>query len=285
MPLLGAHMSIAGGIDKSPERAREATCDAIQIFTKSNVQWAAPPIDKGQREGFLAELKRHGIQRAFAHSCYLINLCSLDATTRRRSRDALAEELRRCALLRLPWLVMHPGSHGGKGEKQGIEQIVLAAEWALAKTAHIRPKPMLLFETTSGQRNSIGGRFENLAEIIDRLKKTRRVGVCFDTCHVFAAGYDIRTPEAYSKTLEEFDRIVGVHRIKAFHLNDSLGKLGSRLDRHEHIGKGKIGLCGFRALVNDPRFADHPMVLETPKGDGPANDIANLKRLRRLVRR
>jgi len=285
MHLLGAHVSIAGGVDKAPERGRRATCDVIQIFTKSNVQWAARAIGTDEQARFLANLARHKIRMAFAHACYLINLCSADRAIRRRSQQALAIELSRCSFLRLPCLVLHPGSHGGQGEREAMKWIVEGALWAADKADYSATgmRPTLLLETTAGQGNSVGWRFEQLAALLAALEKTMPVGVCFDTCHVFAAGYDLRTAEAYGRTMEELHRAIGIHRIRAFHLNDSRGGLGSRLDRHEHIGRGRVGLQGFRTLLNDPRFARCPMVIETPKGKNCRLDIANLRRLRSLI--
>jgi len=285
MGLFGAHVSIAGGVDRAPERGRRATCDAIQLFTKSNVQWAGATIGEAQRRRFRENLERYRIQSAFAHACYLISLCSPRAAIRRRSPLALADELVRCALLGLPYLVLHPGSHGGTGEREAenwiVEGVTLAAE--KARAASSAGIPTLLLETTAGQGTSVGWRFEQLAGLLARIEKVLPVGVCFDTCHVFAAGYDLRTSDAYERTMQEFDRLIGCRRIGVFHLNDSRGDLGSRLDRHEHIGRGRIGLEGFRALVNDPRFFVRPMVIETPKGKTPRLDVLNLRRLRSLV--
>jgi len=285
MPLLGAHVSVAGGVDKAPERGRRATCDVIQIFTKSNVQWQARPLGSEHHRHFLANLGRFGIRMAFAHACYLINLCSADPAIRRRSRFALAAEMMRCSMLRLPYLVLHPGSHGGKGERTALKWIVEGAQWAMEKAAATASGalPMLLFETTAGQGTSMGWRFDHLAEIIARLQATVPTGVCFDTCHVFAAGYDLRSPEAYEQTMAEFNRVVGLHYIKVLHLNDSRCRLGLHLDRHMHINRGEIGMEGFRMLLNDSRLNDQPMIIETPKGKTPALDIANLRRLRNLV--
>lgn len=285
MPLLGAHVSIAGGVDKAPERGRRATCDVIQIFTKSTVRWACRPITAHQSREFAASVRRYGIQLAFAHACYLINLCSPDAGVRRRSRRGLLTELRRAAKLDLPYLVVHPGSHAGLTFREAVRAIVEATAWAAENMAPSQPggQPLVLFETTAGQGSSFGWRFEHLAELLTRLEGRAPVGVCFDTCHVFAAGYDLRTPEAYAKTMDEFDRTVGLDRIKVVHLNDSLGALGSRRDRHQHIGRGEIGLEGFRAILNDPRLAHLPMVIETPKWRSARADIANLKILRDLV--
>ena len=283
MPLLGAHMSIAGGVAKAPERGCQATCDVIQIFTKSNVRWRASPLTAADADAFADALGRSKIHLAFAHSSYLINLCSENPETRRRSRESLADELLRCSLLGLPYLVLHPGAHGGAGETRGIDCIAAQAARALDKAAsHPRP-PALLFETTSGQGSAIGWRFEHLAGLLERLDASFNVGICFDTCHVFAAGYDLRTRETYEASMAEFDRLVGLERIRAFHLNDSRGALGSRLDRHAHIGKGRLGREAFRLLLADRRFADRPMVLETPKDNWPEMDIRNLRLLRKLL--
>ena len=286
MPLFGAHMSIAGGIDQAPERGRRTTCDVIQIFTKSNLQWKARPIEESERARFLENLRRFDIHMAFAHAGYLINLCSSDRSTRLRSRRALAVELQRCATLRLPFLVLHPGSHGGRGVKQGMKWIVDGIAWAHDQAGHPDdgPPPVLLLETTANQKNSIGGRFEHLAELLDRLRNVAPAGVCLDTCHIFAAGHDFRTPETYAHTMAELDATVGLEYVRVFHLNDSRGGLGSSLDRHEHIGKGRIGLCGFRLLVNDPRFQNRPMIIETPKCRTEKPDRANLRRLRGLAK-
>jgi len=279
MPYFGAHISIAGGIERAPERGWRTTCEVIQVFTKSNVRWAAPPLTRRQCENFRAELEKFGIRLAFAHASYLVNLCSPDPAVRRRSRNGLATELRRCKALGLPYLVLHPGSHRGISERRALDWIVEGAAWAMEKVAkgkRAASLPMLLFETTAGQGGGFGWRFEQLAELLERSSAVGPVGVCFDTCHVFAAGYDIASPSGVRRTLAEFDRLVGLGNIKVVHLNDSKTDRGSRVDRHEHIGRGKIGLEGFRALVNEKRFADLPMVIETPKGKTPDDDIRNL---------
>ena len=278
-PLLGAHVSIAGGVGQALRSGAELRCEAVQIFVKSNVQWRMPPLRREERVDFLSARRRLGIL-VFAHSSYLINLASADVRVRRRSIGSLGAELRRCAALGLPFIVLHPGAHGGAGPKEGIRKIAAGLDEALDAAGTGGPK--VLLETTAGQGTSVGGRFEELAEIIAASRRAERLGVCFDTCHVFAAGYDIRTPNGYARTMGEFDRLVGLRRLEAFHLNDCKGSLGARLDRHTHIGRGTVGLGAFRALLHDRRFEWLPMVLETPKGDGMAMDRRNLAVLRKL---
>jgi len=282
MPLLGAHMSIQDGLYKALERGRAAGCDTIQMFTRPNVVWKANRITKEDVRRFDAARRETGIELAIAHNCYLINLCSTNRLTYRRSMKALADEIRRADALGLPYLVMHPGSHGGAGEEAGLERIAESLSEIHEQTKGARVK--ILLETTAGMGFALGHRFEHLREIIERTKGgARRLGVCLDTCHVFAAGYDIRTRSGYQKVFREFDRIIGIERLNAFHLNDCKGELGSRLDRHQHIGRGNIGLDAFRFLLNDRRFTDHPMYLETPKGKSHYWDRRNLAALRRLV--
>lgn len=281
-PLLGAHMSIAGGVDQAVLRGYRLRCDTIQIFVKSNVQWAMRSLNPGERSRFAAAREMSGISPLFAHSSYLINCASADRIVLRRSVSSLKEELRRAAELELPFIVLHPGAHGGAGEREGIKKIAGSLDEALAGCPEGAPK--ILLETTAGQGSSMGWRFEQLAEIIAAVERPGMLGVCFDTCHVFAAGYDIRTGEAYARAMKAFDRVIGLGRIMAFHLNDSKGALGSRLDRHEHIGKGMLGVRALRILLGDRRFAEVPMVLETPKGTGMAADRRNLEIVRRMRR-
>ena len=275
-------MSIAGGVDQALIRGRELRCEAIQIFVKSNVQWRMPPLRLDEARRFGEARREGGIGIVFAHSSYLINLASADPRVRRRSIASLEEEVRRSSALGLPFIVLHPGAHGGAGEREGIRKIAEGLDEAFAPVPGGGVK--ILLETTAGHGTSIGGRFEQLAEIIAASSRPGRLGVCFDTCHVFAAGYDLRSRKGYARAMEEFDRAVGLRRIKAFHLNDCKGTLGSRLDRHTHIGKGHLGLIPFSLLLNDRRFAGLPMVLETPKGKGTALDRRNLAVLRGLIR-
>ncbi|MEW6357556.1 MAG: deoxyribonuclease IV [Planctomycetota bacterium] len=284
MPLLGAHMSIAGGLHKALERGREVRCDTIQLFTRPNVNWRATAITEEDVRRFNETREETGIALAVAHNCYLINLCSTNETTRRRSLAALEDEVRRADLLGLPYLIMHPGAHGGRGEEAGLTMIVDSISKIFTNTKNAKVK--ILLETTAGMGTVLGYRFEQLRGIINQTTGGKaRLGVCYDTCHTFAAAYDIRTKKGYEQVMAEFDKVIGLNYLMAFHLNDSKGDLGSRLDRHEHIGRGRLGRDAFRHLLSDPRFADHPMYLETPKGKGLYWDRRNLAALRRLIGR
>jgi len=274
-------MSIAGGIHLAVERGASAGCDAIQLFTKSSNQWKARPLEETEVGLFRERQIEHGISPAVAHDCYLINMASPDPGLYQRSAAAFAEELTRCDRLGLPYLIAHPGAHMGAGEESGFERIAAAIDAAFRTHpgAHVR----VLLETTAGMGTSVGHRFEDLRAILDRLERPERVGVCFDTCHVFAAGYDISTEKGYHAVMGELDRIVGLELVRAFHLNDSKKGLGSRLDRHEHIGRGGLGITAFWCLVNDPRFDGTPMMLETPKGEDLREDRENLAILRAQI--
>ncbi|MCS7257582.1 MAG: deoxyribonuclease IV [Thermomicrobium sp.] len=276
----GAHMSIAGGVDRAIDRAIEIGCEAVQLFTKSSNQWKARPLSPEEIERFKEKAARFSIP-VVAHDSYLINLASPNDALWEKSIAAFREELERCEVLGIPYLVTHPGSYGEAGLEFGIQRVADALNRLHADLPGYRV--MTLLETTAGQGTSLGYRFEQLAAIVERIKEPERVGYCFDTCHVFAAGYELRTPEGYAATMDEFDRILGLDRLFVFHLNDSKRELGSRIDRHEHIGRGKIGLDGFRWLVNDPRFRDHPGLLETEKSPDLHEDVENLRVLRSLV--
>ena len=276
---LGAHMSIAGGIAKSIDRGIGVGCSAIQIFTGFNNRWVSRPLVPRDVEEFYR--KRPLVQIILAHNNYLINLASPDTEKSKKSFDSMLQELHRAERLKLPYLVMHPGSHMGEGEKKGLARISTQLNNLIEQTRGYRLK--ILLETTSGQGTSLGHRFEHLAEILSSIKYPERIGVCLDTCHVFCAGYEIRTPDSYSKNLEKIDRLIGLSKIYAFHLNDSKGDLGSRKDRHQHIGKGFLGLEPFRLILNDPRFLKTPMILETPKGKDMDADKMNLSALRRMI--
>jgi len=281
--LLGVHCSIAGGVQNAPLVGGRIGCTAIQLFTGSNQQWRAPRITKRAAESFLQNMSEQGIRSAVAHACYLINLASPDRTIYAKSKNAMAEELGRAELLRIPWVIVHPGSHRERGMEWGIERIAEALNRVLDKTGRLAAGVAL--ETTAGQGSSIGSRFEELAGIMERVEDRSRVAVCFDTCHAFAAGYELRTKAGYAKTWRDFDRSVGIRNLVAIHLNDSKTELGSRRDRHEHIGEGMIGLAGFRLMMNDRRLKKVPMILETPKEeDADSHDSRNLGELIRLIR-
>lgn len=278
----GAHMSIAGGLHKAFAQGEKAGCDALQIFTKNQQQWRAKPLTDAEIAAFANERQLHADWPLVVHDSYLINLASPKDDLWEKSIAAFAEELERCAALGIPYLVTHPGAHTGSGEDVGLRREADALSRLF--DAGVGGDVLVLIETTAGQGSTLGYRFEHLAQLIELVERPDRMGICVDTCHLLAAGYDIRTPEAYAATFAEFDRVVGLDRIKVFHVNDSQKDLGSRVDRHSHIGEGFVGLEGFRALVNDPRFSELPMILETPKGDDLAEDIANLATLRGLVK-
>ena len=276
--ILGAHVSTAGGVDKSPGNGLELGCQTIQIFTRNQRQWKAKPLTDSEVEGFRRELSRCGIGSTAAHASYLLNLGSPEPTVLARSREAFSQELERCRRLGLDFLVVHPGAHLGSGESAGLRAVAASLNRALEQDREACTR--ILLETTAGQGSSLGYRFEHLAEMLSLVQAPERVGVCVDTCHIFAAGYDLRDASAYHRTLDQLDRVLGLSQVKAFHLNDSKRELGSRVDRHEHIGEGLIGAEGFKLLVNDRRFAGTPMILETPGGE--AHYGKNLSRLRQL---
>jgi deoxyribonuclease-4 len=278
--LAGAHMSIAGGLYKAFERGKKAGCKTIQIFLKSSNQWKAKMLTEEDQARFQSEQKKSGISPVIAHDSYLINLASPDSALYQKSLNAFVDELDRSNFLGVPYLVLHPGSHMRTGIDAGISRVVNALKQALKQ---VGPPVGILLENTAGQGSSLGCRFEELAAILDRIGDSDRVGVCLDTCHAFAAGYDIRTDDSYDKTMREFDRLIGINKIKAFHVNDSMKDLNARVDRHCHIGKGFLGLNAFRLLVNDARFAAIPKILETPKGPDFREDRRNLATLKKLV--
>jgi len=278
---LGAHMSIAGGIDRAPGRGGAVGCTAIQIFTKSSNQWAARPLADDEVTRFRRGLDECGIRHVVAHDSYLINMCSPDEALWKRSVEACALELERCARLGIPWLIAHPGGHMGRGEEHGIRRMAEAIDAIHARVPATASS--LALETTAGQGTVIGHRFEQIAAVIARTREADRIGVCLDTCHLFAAGYDLRTPAAYRETMARFDGEIGLGRLKAVHVNDSKKDLGCRVDRHEHIGKGFLGLEAFRNLMNDERLLEIPLVLETPKGEDCREDVDNLETLMGLV--
>jgi len=275
-------MSIAGGLDRAIERGQSLGCRTIQIFTKNSNQWKSKPLTNDAVEAFRRAWAESGIGPVFAHDSYLINLASPDAEKHRKSMKAFLDEMRRAERLGLAYLVMHPGSHLSSGESKGLRKIARSLDRLHRQTAGFNL--IVLLETTAGQGTNLGHRFEHLAEIIDQVEQPERLGVCFDTCHALAAGYDIRSAAGYRKVMREFDRVLGLERLRVFHLNDSKKPLDSRVDRHEHIGKGQLGLEPFRLILNDRRFKKVPKVLETPKGPEMEEDRVNLQILRDLVK-
>jgi deoxyribonuclease IV len=288
-PWLGAHMSVAGGLPLSVARAVVHGCDAFQIFAKNGNRWQGRTPPPEEIRDFRARVKASGIRSVVSHASYLINLATPNETLRRQSVEAMGDEIDRAEALGLLGVVLHPGCYTHGNEADAPALIAGALLQLLSERA--RGRTMVLLEQTAGQGTSIGARFEHLASILAKAKGHRRLGVCLDTCHLLAAGYDLCTPEGYADTFTQFDRLVGFGRLKLFHLNDSKKPLGSRVDRHEHIGQGYLGLEPFRRLVNDPRFRDVPMLLETPKTEGRAPNLVavdplderNLNTLRGLI--
>ena len=281
--LLGAHMSIAGGVHKALERGKTAGCDIVQIFTKNSKQWKAKPLSDEVVRLFNQAKKETGISIVIGHAGYLINLASTDALIYKKSLKAMCEEVERAEALGLPHLVMHPGSHVGAGEEAGLKRIIKSLDSVHTSCSGVSVE--IALEITAGQGTGLGFRFEQIARIRESFSEPGRLGVCFDTCHAFAAGYDIRTKKAYLATMREFDREIGLEHLSVIHLNDAMKELASRIDRHEHIGKGHIGLGGFRWLLNDCRLSAVPMSLETHKGEDLKEDIENLAILRSLIKK
>lgn len=283
MPILGAHMSIAGGHYRAVEIAQQCGCDCVQLFTKNSNQWACKAIAAADAAQFRARLADLNIAHPIAHDSYLINLASPDEVLWRRSIEAFITELRRAEQLGIEYLVTHPGASMDTSQERGLARIVCALDEVHDQTRGLRVRALL--ETTAGQGSSLGWRFEHLATILAGVRDPDRLGVCVDTCHIFAAGYPLGTLRDYRATIHRLAAVVGLDRVKAFHLNDSKRELGSRVDRHEHIGEGRLGLRPFQYLLNDPRFHHVPMYLETPKGlkDGRELDVINLATLRGLI--
>jgi deoxyribonuclease-4 len=281
MDYLGAHMSIAGGLSKAIDRGSAAGCGVIQIFTQNSNQWRGKPVSDSEVSLFREKWQAAGLYDIVSHDIYLINLAAAPGEVRDKSLAGFLDEMERCARLGIDKIVMHPGSHVGEGEETGIKRIVEAFDQLLEQGKDFTGT--ILLETTAGQGTNIGHRFEHLREIRERSACPARFGFCFDTCHTYAAGYDFTSEEGYHRVFDEFDRVLGLENLLAFHFNDSKKGLGSRVDRHEHIGQGTLGLSGFRLLMNDARFANVPKILETPKGDNDEMDAINLKTLRDLV--
>lgn len=287
MPLFGSHLSIAGGYYKAADKAREFGFDTVQIFTKNNNQWRAKPISDEDVLLFRKSLDRGGLRHPISHDSYLINMASPDETLWHKSIDAMVVELERAHRLGIEHVVAHPGSHVGEGEDAGLARVVDALDIVFDRTRKIRTSVSL--ETTAGQGTNLGHRFEHLGWIIAHVKKSSRLTCCVDSCHIFAAGYPLTPKRKYNETMRQFDRAVGLDRVVAWHLNDSKRELGSRVDRHEHIGRGCLGLEPFEHIVNDRRFRETPMILETNKAIDPQTgrewDAINLETLQSLVRR
>lgn len=276
-------MSVAGGLCNAIHAANALEMQTLQIFTKNANQWAAKQLNPVEAGEFRQLIRKSKLRFATAHDSYLINLASPDPLLWRKSVEAFIDELIRAEALGLKYLVTHPGAHVGCGEEVGIASVARALDETHSRCPDFRVK--VLLELTAGQGSSLGHRFEHIAEIIKRVSDRKRLGVCFDTCHVFAAGYPLSPRADYEATMREFDRVIGVKRLKLFHLNDSKKPLGSRVDRHEHIGKGCLGMEPFRFIINDPRFAKTPMIFETPKQDADDNEMdpVNLATIRSLL--
>jgi deoxyribonuclease IV len=280
-PLLGTHVSVAGGIHTAFARAMAIGCTTMQVFVKSPSQWASRPLDDEDIRIYKSAGHGATVSPVVAHAAYLINLCAVQPGTLERSRHAYEDELRRCEALGIMGLVVHPGAHTGAGEHAGLEQIAKSLNVIHDRTAGFQT--LTLLETTAGQGTTLGSTFTQLRRMIDGCKHPERIGICLDTCHVFAAGHDIRSAAGWTAMLEEFDSILGLEQLKAIHVNDSKKDLGSHVDRHEHIGLGKIGLEGFRFLMNDERLLNIPKILETDKSEDMHEDVENMERLRSLV--
>jgi deoxyribonuclease-4 len=280
MRYIGTHVSIAGGINRALERARRLDINAVQIFLKNSNRWKSRLYTAVERDDFLSMKKAFGDIKIFAHSGYLINLAG-GGENLRKSINSMVDEINRAELLGIEYLVVHPGSHKGRGEIEGIKRIARSIDMIYRERNGSDVK--ILLETTSGMGTSIGYRFEHLRDIIDLSRNHEKLFICLDTCHIFAAGYDISDSEVYDAVVEDLDRIVGIDRLKLIHLNDSKGSLACRVDRHEHIGDGFIGDSGFRILLNDKRMSVIPMILETPKFNEFEADMMNLKKVYELI--
>jgi deoxyribonuclease IV len=280
-PLLGAHMSIAGGIGEALIRGKQVGCDCIQIFTRSTRQWAAKPLSKEEIETFKRNQLETGIDTVIAHDSYLVNLGAPDEALRKKSVKSFIDELERCEALGVPTLVTHPGSHVGAGEEKGIKTVGRSIDEAHEACRGFAVN--ITLEITAGQGTVLGSNFPQMAQIFDAVKESDRLRLCFDTEHAFASGYDFRSPEGYENTISELEKYIGLKRVVAFHLNDSYKDFNSKVDRHQHIGKGYLGLDAFRRVLNDRRFFGLPMCLETPKGPDLKEDIENLATLRSVL--
>lgn len=284
-PRFGVHMSVAGGIQNAFNAGIEVGCDCMQIFVKNQRQWAAPQLTREKINAYADAQRETGLSPVVAHASYLLNLASPEAAKRQRSIDALVDEHERCQQLGVDFLVFHPGAHMGEGMDAGIKRIARSLDVVSRKSGE--GCCTILLETTAGQGSAIGYRFEHLRDILGQVKHPERFGACLDTCHLFVAGYDFRKPTGYESMMDELIKTIGVSTVRCIHVNDSKREAGSRVDRHEHIGEGKIGKSGIAHFVNDRRFGAMPMILETPEGSngrGTDMDKVNLRRLRRMIR-
>jgi deoxyribonuclease-4 len=283
VPRFGSHMSMAGGHYLAVHAAHRVGFSTVQVFTKSNNQWKAKPLTESDVMAFKNSLAETGVSDPVGHNSYLINLASPDDVLWNKSIAAMVHEVERGEALGLTDLVAHPGAHVGSGEEAGIGRIVQALDIIHGQTRGVRLR--IALETTAGQGSNLGNRFEHLGAILERVADPDRLGICVDSCHIFAAGYPLETPEQYNQTMAEFDLAIGLSRVRLWHLNDSVRELGSRVDRHAGIGRGRIGVSAFSLILNDSRFLGIPMILETPKGeeDGEDLDAINLRTLTTLV--
>ena len=283
MPLLGAHQSVAGGLHLAFDRIKQVGGASLQIFTANQRQWRSTPLQPEAIRLFQERWQENGMMPVASHASYLINLATSQAEMAAKSVGAFGEELARCQQLGIGFVVIHPGSHGGAGIEQGLTEVVRNLDLALERSGVLESGLIVLLETTAGQGTALGSRFEELGWLLQQSRYPAHLGVCVDTCHIFAAGYALSSPAEYQQTLEQLEHSIGCDRTHFFHLNDSKKECGSKVDRHEHIGEGKIGIEGFRNLLTDHRFQHHPMTLETPKGADLAEDIENLRRLRSVL--
>lgn len=279
--LLGSHMSVSGGLSLAFERAQSIGINTMQVFTKNQNRWEQKPTPPEEIERWFRAQAETGVGPVVSHAAYLLNLGTPDDALWEKSVNALIDELTRAEQLGILGVVLHPGAHMGSGEGAGITRIAAGLNRAHAATAGY--KTLTLLETTAGQGTVLGYTFNQLKMMAEGVHEQARIGFCLDTCHIFVAGYDIRTPEAYAATMGEFDRLLGLKRLKCIHFNDAKKPLGSRVDRHDHIGTGELGLSAFGFFLNDPRFAQVPMILETPKSEDMHEDVENLKVLRGLI--
>lgn len=280
--LLGAHVFIESGLASAIEKADEFGFNAIQIFTRNNNRWTSKPLPEKEIFSFKERLAKSNVEVVISHDSYLINLCAVVKENLEKSHAAFYDELERCELLGIPYLNFHPGSHGGAGEEEGIKKIAESLNILHQKTKGYKVKSML--EATAGQGSALGYRFEQLAKIIELVDEKERMCVCIDTAHIYAAGYDIKNEGNYKNVMKEFDNIIGLNLLKCIHMNDSKKPLGSRVDRHDHIGKGEIGVEGFANIMNDKKLEGVALILETPKGKEQLEDLENIKTLKSLIK-